>query len=196
MFSLVAMNPLVWSALLLLLGLTLVVVEVFIPSGGILGFLSLGSLMAGIVLAFYHHGAQAGFVVLALTAVAVPTALIFAFRWWPKTPMGRRLLLDVPTSEEVLPDSPQRRTLRQMVGKIGVAKSVMLPSGAVLVDGQTIDALSEGPPIEAGQAVRVIEVRGNRAVVRASDDSPQSTDDILSQPIESLGLDSLDDPLA
>lgn len=190
------MDPLVWSALLLLLGLTLVIVEVFIPSGGVLGFLSIGSLMAGIFLAFYHHGYQAGFLFLGLTAIAVPTALVFAFRWWPKTPMGRRLLLDVPTSEEVLPDTPQRRTLRQMVGKIGVAKSVMLPSGAVVIDGQTIDALSEGTPIEAGQRVRVIEVRGNRVVVRASDDLPTSTDDILSQPIESLGLDSLEDPLA
>ena len=43
-----------------------------------------------------------------------------------------------------MPDTPERRTLRQLVGKLGVAKSVMLPSGAVLIDGQTIDALSEG----------------------------------------------------
>ncbi len=35
------MDPLAWSALLLLLGLTLVVLEVFVPSGGMLGFLSM-----------------------------------------------------------------------------------------------------------------------------------------------------------
>jgi membrane-bound ClpP family serine protease len=190
------MDPLAWSALLLLLGLMLVLVEVFVPSGGVLGFLSIGSLMAAIVLAFYHRGVEVGFLFLGITAIAVPTVLVLAFRWWPKTPMGRRLLLDLPTSEEVLPDTPQRRTLRQMVGKLGVAKSMMLPSGAVLIDGQTIDALSEGTPIEAGQRVRVIEVRGNRVVVRAADDQPPSGEDVLSQPIETLGLDSLDDPLA
>jgi membrane-bound ClpP family serine protease len=190
------MDPLAWSALLLLLGLILVMVEVFVPSGGILGFLSISSLLAAVILAFYHRGAEVGFIFLAITAVTVPAALALAFRWWPHTPMGRRLLLDVPTSEEVLPDSPQRRTLRQMVGKLGVAKTVMLPSGAVMVDGQTIDALSEGMPIEAGQRVRVIEVRGNRVVVRPADDQPLSSDDVLSQPIESLGLDSLEDPLA
>jgi membrane-bound serine protease (ClpP class) len=189
------MVPLVWSALLLLLGLMLVIVEVFVPSGGVLGFLAIGSLMSGIIMAFYHSGAEIGFLFLTLTAVAVPTVLVIAFRWWPKTPMGRRLLLEVPTSEEVLPDTPERRTLRQLVGKLGVAKTVMLPSGAVSIAGQTIDALSEGTPIEAGQRVRVIEVRGNRVVVRA-DDQAQPTDDVLSQPIESLGLDSLDDPLA
>lgn len=190
------MDPLAWSALLLFLGLTLVVLEVFVPSGGMLGFLSIGALTASIILAFYHRGAAAGFLFLAITAAAVPTMLAFAFRWWPKTPMGRRLLLEVPTSEEVLPDSPQRRSLRQLQGKLGVAKTVMLPSGAVLIDGQTIDALSEGPPIEAGQRVRVIEVHGNRVVVRAADDAPLSPDDVLSQPIESLGIDGLDDPLA
>ena len=190
------MDPLVWSALLLLLGLTLVVLEVFVPSGGMLGFLSIGALTASIILAFYHRGAATGCLFLAITAAAVPTMLAFAFRWWPKTPMGRRLLLEVPTSEQVLPDSPQRRSLRQLQGKVGVAKTVMLPSGAVLIDGHTIDALSQGPPIEAGQRVRVIEVHGNRVVVRAADDAPLSTDDVLSQPIESLGLDALDDPLA
>jgi membrane-bound ClpP family serine protease len=190
------MDPLVWAALLLLLGLTLVVAEVFIPSGGILSVLSISSLVAGITMAFYYRGIEVGFVFLTITAVLVPGALTLAFRWWPHTPMGRRLLLDVPTSEEVLPDTPQRRTLRQLVGKLGVAKTVMLPSGAIQVDGQLIDALSEGMPIEAGQTVRVIEVRGNRVVVRPSDEPPPPSDDVLSRPIESLGLDGLEDPLA
>jgi membrane-bound ClpP family serine protease len=192
------MDPLVWSVLLLFLGLALVCVEVFVPSGGILGFLSIASLMAGIFLAFYHRGAETGFLFLTVTAVAVPAALVLAFRYWPKTPMGRRLLLDVPSGQEVLPDSPRRQQLRQMVGKTGVAKSVMMPSGAVVVDGHTIDALSEGIPIDLGQRIKVIEVRGTRVLVRPIDESdqPEASDDVLSQPIESLGLDSLEDPLA
>ncbi|HTM55561.1 MAG TPA: NfeD family protein [Pirellulales bacterium] len=191
------MDPLAWSALLLLLGLLLVMVEVFIPSGGVLGFLSITSLVAGVILAFYHRGAEVGFLFLTVTAVALPVTLMMAFRWWPKTPMGRRILLDVPKSEEVLPDSPQRRWLRQMVGRVGVAKSLMLPSGAIEVDGHTIDALTEGTPIEPGQRVRVIAVSGNRVVVRVADDAaPAETDDVLSRPIDFLGLESLDDPLA
>jgi hypothetical protein len=118
------MDPLVWSVLLLLLGLTLVLAEVFIPSGGILGLLSIISLVASIVLAFYDRGLEVGLIFLAVTAVMVPTVLGLAFRYWPQTPMGRRLLLDVPRGDEQLPDTPQRRTLRQMVGKLGVAKSL------------------------------------------------------------------------
>ena len=41
-----------------------------------------------------------------------------------------------------------------------------------------------------------VEVRGNRVLVRPADDEPPPSDDVLSQPIESLGLDSLEDPLA
>lgn len=193
------MDPLVWSVLLLFLGLALVCVEVFLPSGGVLGFLSIASLMAGIVLAFVHRGSEVGLIFLLVTAVAVPTALVLAFRYWPKTPMGRRLLLEVPSGEEVRPDSPKRQQLRQMVGKVGVAKSLMMPSGAVTIDGATIDALSEGMAIESGTPIRVIEVRGTRVVVRPvdeDDEAPQASDDVLSQPIETLGLDALDDPLA
>ena len=190
-------DPLIWSGILMVLGLSLVMLEVFVPSGGVLGVLSVTSLAASIILAFYHHGSKVGLIFVGVTAVAVPTVLVFAFRWWPHTPMGKRLLLDVPSSEEVLPDSPLRRTLRQLVGKVGVAQTVMLPSGAVSIEGMTVDAMSQGMPIEAGQQVLVIEVQGNRVVVQPVGDMAEAppSDDVLSQPLDKLGLDSLEDPL-
>jgi membrane-bound serine protease (ClpP class) len=191
------MDPLIWAALLMFLGLALVLLEIFVPSGGVLGFLSIGTILASIVIAFYQRGAEVGFIFLLIAAVAVPTTLVFGFRWWPHTPMGKRLLLDAPTAEEVLPDTPIKR-LRELVGKTGLAKTVMLPAGAIEVDGQTIDAISAGMPIEVGQHVRIVDVRGNRVVVQPAD-APHTvaqTDDILSQPIESLGLSPFDEPLS
>ena len=85
------MDPLAWSALLLVLGLVLVMVEVFVPSGGILGFLSIASRWPRASFwRFITEGSKPGFLFLVITAVAVPTVLTMAFRWWPKTPMGRR----------------------------------------------------------------------------------------------------------
>src|SRR5215213_5927708 len=190
------MDPIVWAALLLVLGLALVLLEIFVPSGGVLGFLSIGTILAAIVMAFYERGAETGFVFLLVAAVAVPVTLVFGFRWWPHTPMGKRLLLSAPTAEEVLPDTPLRR-LRQLVGKTAVAKTVMLPAGAIEIDGQTIDAISAGMPIEVGQHVRIIDVRSNRVVVQPADapHTMQEADDILSQPIESLGLNPFEEPL-
>ena len=89
------MDPLVWAALLLLVGLTLVICEVFIPSGGILGLLSVAALVTAVSLAFYHKGLEIGLLFVFVATVLVPAALALAFRYWPHTPMGRRLLLEV-----------------------------------------------------------------------------------------------------
>ncbi len=197
------MEPLIWAALLLLLGMVLVLMEVFVPSAGILGFLSVTSILAGIGLAFYNGGLTIGFGFLFGTAIVLPIVLATAFRWFPETPIGRRLLPSLPTSEDVLPDNEERRVLRGLVGKVGQAKSPMLPSGAIVVEGRVINAVSEGQPIEPGTDVRVIEVRGARVVVRPLEagesptpPKPQQADDLLSRPIDSFGLDFPDDPLA
>jgi membrane-bound serine protease (ClpP class) len=194
------MTPLLWSSLLLAFGLLLVLLEVFVPSGGVMGFLAVTSVVTSIVLAFVHSGAEAGLVFVAIAAVGVPGVLALAFHWWPKTPLGKRLLLDLPTSDAVLPQSELKQALLRLEGKVGVTRSVMLPSGAVQVEGGTYDALSEGVPIEAGQRVRVIAVRGHHLLVRPLDpDDPEphsAAGDPLSQPIEELGLRPIDDPLA
>ena len=193
------MDPVIWSALLLVVGLLLAVGEIFIPSVGLLGFLSLASMLAAIGLAFYTHGVGVGLLFLALTAVAGPITLIAALRVWPKTAMGRRLLLDVPREDEVLPDTPLKRTLRGLVGKVGTADTVMLPSGIITIEGLSVDAVSEGPPIEPGTRIRVLDVHGNRVLVRpTTPDEPETTPqtDVMSQSIESLGLEPFDDPLA
>jgi len=79
----------------------------------------------------------------------------------------------------------------------------MLPSGSVTIDGKTHDAVTEGMPIEPGQSIRVVDVRTNRIVVRPTSEQPPevrpanslAADDPLSQPIDALGLEGLDEPL-
>lgn len=191
------MNFLLWATLLLLLGLALIVLEIFVPSGGVLGLLSTISILAAIVLAFFD-GPGTGLAFVLTTVVAIPAILAAAVRVWPDTPMGRHILLRVPTPEDVLPDSPLRRELKSLVGKRGIAKSVMLPSGVVIIDGQPIDAIGQGVAIEPGQRIKVVEVRGTRVVVRPDEDEApaEEADDPLSRPISTLGLDSLENPFA
>ncbi|MGH7139198.1 MAG: NfeD family protein [Pirellulales bacterium] len=190
------LDPLAWAALLMLVGVSLAVLEIFVPSGGVIGFLSIVSVLAAIGLAFYR-GPWYGLSFLGTAVIALPAVLVAALHYWPETAIGRRILLDVPKSEEVLPEDEQRRLLKSLVGRVGQAKSLMLPSGAIFIDGHHIDALSEGMAIEKGQWVQVIEVRGTRVVVRPTDKPPEPAgDDPLSRPIDSLGLDSFEDPLA
>src|SRR5579859_5559143 len=124
------MDPLIWAAVLMLLGLALACAEVFVPSGGMIGFLSLVSVIAAVGLAFFR-GPWYGLSFLGVAVFAVPAVLAGALHFWPETKLGRRVLLDVPTSDEVRPDDQQRRELKSLVGRIGEAKSLMLPGGMV-----------------------------------------------------------------
>lgn len=192
------MEMLFWSMLLLLIGLTLIFLEIFVPSGGAVACLAALAIVGSIIVAFLG-GVEYGIGVLAVTAILVPAAVAAALRWWPRTPIGRRMLIPPPKSpDDVLPESEAYRGLKALIGKQGVARSRMLPSGLVRIDDRVYDAVSEGMPIDQGQRVKVVDVRTCRIVVRPVSDeetaaaSPAS-EDLLSRPIDSLGLD---DPLA
>lgn len=190
-----ALDPLAWSILLMLLGCALVVLEVFIPSGGMLSVLSGAAFIGSIFIAF-QRSPMTGLAFVLTTVVAVPVALGLAFKYWPKTPFGKAFLGELPREEEVAPEDPRR----SLLGRVGVARSKMLPSGAVEVDGQMVDAVTQGQAVDPGQYVVVVEVGANRVIVRPAKEGerPSHTkpEDLLSRPIEELGIDSLGDPLA
>ncbi len=191
-----ALDPIVWAIILMLIGCGLVVMEVFIPSGGLLSFLSAVAIVASVVMAF-RRDTTAGLGFIVITLVAVPAVIGLAFKYWPMTPMGKAFLGELQTQDELKPADPRR----ELVGRVGVAKSKMLPSGSVWVDGRLIDAVTQGEAIDAGQAVVVVEVRGNRVVVRHADEQEarqvvEGRQDLFSTPVDELGLDSFEDPLA
>jgi membrane-bound serine protease (ClpP class) len=191
------LDPIAWSILLLLLGCALVMLEVLIPSGGIIGVLAAVSFIASIYIAFDGGKSPVtGVVFTAATVIAVPVVLGLAFKFLPKTPIGRAFLGELPTEAEILPEDPRRA----LVGRVGIARSKMLPSGAVEINGHMVDAVTQGQAIEPGTYVVVVEVRANRVVVRPAgkDQRPshENPNDLLSRPIEELGIESLDDPLA
>jgi membrane-bound serine protease (ClpP class) len=191
-----------WAIILLLAGCVLVVLEVFIPSGGTISVLAAVSFIAAVIIASWESpttGPLTGLIFFGVTVCAVPIVVATAFKYWPRTRMGKAFLGELQSEKEVIPDDPRRALL----GRVGVARSKMLPSGAVEVDGHMIDAVTQGQAIEPGAYVVVAEVRANRVVVRpASGDerpgnqSAQELKDMLSRPIDELGIDSLEDPLA
>jgi len=167
------MDAWIWAILLLSLGTGLAVLEIFFPSAGILGFLAAVAVLSAVVMGFQEN-TMVGVLVLLGAVVGLPTAIVLGFKYWPKTALGRRILLVAPTSEEVLPDDQEKQWLKGLVGRTGRAKTPMLLSGAVVIDGRSVDAVSESMPIEAGQTVRVIQVRGHGVVVRPVDEAPSA----------------------
>jgi membrane-bound ClpP family serine protease len=187
----------IWAILLLALGMGLAVMEVFFPSAGILASLPAAAVLAAIIRGF-QRGAAVGFAILGVAIVGLPPFVVFAYRYWPRTAMGRRVMLTAPSSEDVLPDPSDRQFLKSLIGHVGRAKCKMLPGGVVTIDGRNIEAVSEGASVEMGQPVRVIAIRGNRVVVRQVEDeiSDPSAADPLQRPIETILPDPFDEPRA
>jgi membrane-bound ClpP family serine protease len=194
------MESLMWPVALLLTGIALICLEIFIPSAGLLGVLAAAAVVSSIVLAF-SHSLAAGTLMLLVATIAVPIVVAIAIKSWPHTPIGKLLLIKRPEHEdEVLPDTDEYHRRDRLVGKRGVAKTELLPSGDVVVEGCVYDAVSNGVVIGAGQAIRVIDINTQRLVVRPLSEAEiaveKASPDILSTPIDSLGIDPFNDPLA
>jgi membrane-bound serine protease (ClpP class) len=150
--------------LLIVVGLGLVIAEIFFISGGLLSVGAAVSLVSATFLAFTQHSQGMGFFVLLMEAIGVPLAMAFAFRILPKTPMGKKLLLEAPTLEEVS-GAAQAAGLVELLGKSGRTESMLRPGGFARIDDHRVDVVTRGELIEPGVEIHVIQVDGNRVVV-------------------------------
>src|SRR3990170_281649 len=100
----------VWAILLLVMGLGLVVLEVFIPSGGILGFVAVCSIVAAIVVGFME-GPGVGFTILTSAVVAGQRVRVIKVQ-------GNRVVVR-PVDEE-LPPSTDSDPLSRPIDTLGL----------------------------------------------------------------------------
>lgn len=188
------MPDLLWPIVLLCIALGVLCLELFIPSGGMLSVISGLFYLGAIAVSFVNGGPVVGGIFTAVTGTLLPLLLILLVRWWPKTAIGRRVLINPPPAEELVPEEVQ--ALRELIGQRGRALTPMLPSGAIRLDRQTIDAVSEGMSIDAGTCVEVIAAKGNHLVVRPIPEGDPSQPEIVSgRPLDAIVPDPFEDPL-
>jgi membrane-bound ClpP family serine protease len=162
------MSTLVWPLLLLAFALALLVAEVFVPSGGLIGLLGLSCLVVSLWQAF-RHSSGLGLALLAADFVLLPIALSLALYLWPKTPLAKRVFLKPPGPEEIEASDPSQR-LDHLIGQFGRALTPLRPSGVVDFEGRRLDGLSEAGLIPAGALVKAVRVRSGQVIVR---DAPE-----------------------
>ncbi len=187
------MGPLTIAFILLAIAIGLALLDLLIPSHGLLVFSAF--VLAVVAIAFgFRVGIREGALMVAVVGLTAPVLAYLMVQWWPHTPMGKLIFLSRPSEEEVLPEGDTE--LETLVGRLGRAKTDLLPNGAVVIGGRTWDALTDGKVIDAGAAVKVVDVRTGRLVVRpatAADlaAAATATDEaaILSQPIDDWELD-------
>lgn len=158
-----------WGFGLLAAALVLVIAEVFVPSGGMIGIAAFVSAIAAVV-AFWRVSWVWGTTSLLLELILAPVALSFALRIMPHTPVGRRIILadEAGATERQAVEEHQRlEQERALIGAVGVALTDLRPVGSAEIDGTRIEVLAEGGVIEAGRRVRVTGVQGKQVKVRA-----------------------------
>jgi membrane-bound serine protease (ClpP class) len=143
----------------------LIVLELFIPSNGVLTLLAVACLVFGLVNCFLVS-TLLGFVVTLITIAALPIFIVALVRIWPNTWIGKRIA--IRKAERTAPGGgiPDVGKLDKLVGQVGQAITDLRPVGAVMFDSDRIDCVAETGQIEKGFKVTVIRVEGVRVVVR------------------------------
>ena len=180
-----------YAALLALVGLALIVAEIFIPSGGLILIAAVLSFLASVWCAWEAWNETLAYFwsFLGALVLLIPGVLIGAFYYFPRTEFGRRILLEAQSLDELTPFAEEEAFLSQLIGRIGTTITLLNPSGMVLVDHERLHCESRGMLIEADTDVEVIAVKGNRLVVSIQTQRQDSEGD-QDAPNRSLGDDS------
>jgi membrane-bound ClpP family serine protease len=161
------MEPLTVAYLLIALGLALLVAELFLPSGGVLFLACSVCILVGVAMAFVYGDTATGMVTLLGVFVLVPAVATLMLYVWPRTPMGRRLIL--PDQDATVANMPVNLELENLRGRYGRALSDLRPAGVVDFEGRRVDTITEGMMVAAGSWVRCVDVRAGKVVVRPVD---------------------------
>jgi membrane-bound serine protease (ClpP class) len=146
---------------LLVLGLGLIVAEIFFPSLGILAVLATAAILGSVALAF-QESTELGVRFLIAVACLVPAAIVLGFKYFPKSPFGKRMVVRGLSFGTTPSFDPRDEAL---LGMEGTVEADCRPAGMARLDGRRVDVVTRGEWITAGTPVHVVEVQGNRVVV-------------------------------
>ena len=156
----------VLSILLSLIGIVAILAEFFIPSAGIIGLAGAGAIVSGIVLVFKNAGSLAGFLFFAANALVVPAIIIAYWKRFPRSFMGKRLILAPPADEL---RSAAKLSIRPAIGDEGRALTSLRPAGMALFGSERLSVVTSGAFLEKDSPLRVVDIEGTRIVVEPSD---------------------------
>jgi len=166
-----------WEILAFILGVILLVLEIFvIPGFGIAGIsgiiLILLSLTLGVIdnIVFKFEGIAAlSFVAKVFARILITVLLAFGLSLWLSRKIGKSGFF-----KGLSLDARQERSegfigvdihQKEMIGKTGIAYTVLRPSGKIRIEGELFDAMAEIGYIKKGDAVKVIRDEAGRLYV-------------------------------
>jgi membrane-bound ClpP family serine protease len=166
------------AVLLFLLGLILIGVEIFlVPGIGFAGVAGVALVIISLTLVTLEHWPETtqdwvhlGSTV-SLLAMSLVAAIVAAFTlaWFlPNIPYFNRLVLKPPAdAEEGHADvTAVGHVPPSLLGAIGMTVTTLRPAGKAQFGEEFLDVIAEGDYVNPGSRVQVIEIEGNRIVVK------------------------------
>jgi membrane-bound serine protease (ClpP class) len=174
------------AVLLFVLGLVLIGLEIFLlPGSFVMGISGVALIVISLGLATLekrpettHEWLSFGQTLGAISASLVgAVTLAFLVAWYlPSIPYASRLILAPPgdTVEGRVPADELAEAgagslypdLAPLLGAVGVATTTLRPAGIARFGDQFVDVVTEGSFVPAGSRLQVVEIEGNRVVVK------------------------------
>jgi membrane-bound ClpP family serine protease len=149
------------TVILQLVGILVVIAEIIIPSGGILGILAAGVFGYSLYIVFSQVSATAGMVFVMADLVIIPVLVYIGIKVLAKSPVTLRTRLskrDGVTSQDTAQNA--------FLGMEGRTVTDLRPSGVAIIDQQRVDVVTRGEYLEKETDIVVTAVRGNQVVVK------------------------------
>jgi len=165
-----------WEIVALFIGFILIVLEIFvIPGFGVAGIAGVGLTVVSLVLImlnnefFNFEFVPLGSIVRALfvTLAGISGGVIVLF-------FEGASLMNTKAFKKMSSTHTQQAShgytanfiMEEVVGKIGIAQTVLRPSGKVMIDGKLYDAFSRGEYIEKDEQVEVVAIESSTLRVK------------------------------
>ena len=146
----------------LLIGIALLVLEIFLPGFGVPGVC--GLILEGISIFFAatRHGTVAALIVTAVVLLITGLAVFLSFHSVTKGRLSKTSLIlkDTEKADEASPAPAVA------IGDVGTVVTPLRPSGTVAFGDFRLDVMGEGEFVDRDQTVRVIRIDGTKIIVR------------------------------
>ncbi len=143
-----------------LLGILVIIAEIFIPSLGVLTAIALGLLFYSLYLVFTTISNVAGMVFAGFDLLAIPIILVLGLKILAVSPLSLKKRLS--SKEGVV---SQASGLKEYRDKQGTSVTTLRPAGIALINGKRLDVVTDGDYIEANTPIIVTGVTGNQIIV-------------------------------
>ena len=157
-------------ALIFVVGLALIVLEVFvIPGFGIAGILGILCMFGSVFYTFFQSTDDINTALLWLSVSVILTSVlaILATAFLPKSAPFQRFALSTVMSTDQGYHSAGTQDFENFLGKTGVALTPLRPAGTARIDNKRLDVVTVGDFIAQNTPVKVLEVEGSKISVEA-----------------------------